>query len=148
MKRRFVVGWVVAAAVLPACSKTDEGPKNQMVPVAGQAQNVDPIVDQTTVESVIHGFFSAVSKHDGKTAYALMTEECRKKEQQHGSFTYALLHGVNVKTYRIESQEKKGNGIRVHIFGTLVFQGEEDDEGMDFELVQKDGKWWLTYVSG
>jgi hypothetical protein len=105
----------------------------------------------TTAKGVIDAYFAAVEAGDKDAAHALLTgEELEGAKSSKKSFTYVFFEmGFKVKTWELKSDvEESGDKAKGQVKAVLIDdKGKDDNEGMRFELVRKDGSWLIAEIN-
>lgn len=97
-----------------------------------------PASNQDSQQAVVNYFMSAVQSKDKDNAKAVVDTE----SEFYTEFDEAWdeLSSLTVKSYTVG--EVDGNEVEVEI--TIEEDGETDTDGETFDLVEKDGKWWIV----
>jgi type IV secretory pathway VirB10-like protein len=108
-----------------------------------------PTVDRSTPKAVAEQYMTHAKEAAKESMLGLMTPECQQKEKTwEKGFTKAFTErGVKLKSYETKEIEDKGDVAKVHV--RAVYQDGKKDkaESMRFELVKKDGSWWISSIN-
>jgi hypothetical protein len=99
--------------------------------------------------AVVEAYLAAARVPDEAAMLALGTPQWREKEKAwaKGFTTNIARKGFALKTAEVREPEVSGEEARVSVRAVFVVEGEDDNEGMRFTLVRRDGRWWISDLS-
>jgi hypothetical protein len=139
---------VVVFAALPACGDSPKPSAPPATPPPAAASTVGFALEGAAgARAVVDAYYAAARAADLDGMLALGTPEWQTKEKTAPRrFSPAIAKKqLTVKTARIDEPAVTGDSATVHVGVVFVDEkGRDDKEGMNFTLVRKDGRWWIT----
>lgn len=144
---------LVAALLLGGCG--DDAPKTPAKPGEKPVEKpaTPPTAGGPTLEgaagarAVVEAYLAAAKVPDEAAMYALGTPEWQNTEKtKPRRFTPAIAKGqFKLKSAEVRDPTVEGDTANVSVRAVFVDEkGKDDNEGMRFQLVRKDGRWWIT----
>ncbi len=99
--------------------------------------------------NVVAAYLAAADANDRQRAFALMTAKCAERERTwEKSFSAAIFdRGYRFQVVRLMGNDTQDENAEIRL--RVVFldhEGEPDNEGMRFNLLRRDGQWWIDEV--
>jgi hypothetical protein len=138
--------YIALAFALLLCSCGEDSPK--IAPPAAPPPASGPALEGSAgARAAVDAYFAAARKPDEEAMLALGTAEWREKEKTgNRTFTPVIAQGkARLKSAEIREPVVTGDTAKVSVRAVFTGQnGRDDNEGMNFTLVRKDGRWWIT----
>jgi len=144
MSRMFPA--VTLLLLLVACGDKPAGPAAPAVPAAPATSPTEE--GAVGARAAVEAYFVAAKKPDEAAMLALGTAEFQAKEKSwKKAFTPNIVQkGVALKTYEIRDPEVEKDAATVSVRALFTVDGKDKGEGMNFALVRRDGRWWITEI--
>lgn len=137
------------ATTADAPARAPDDPSAPPAATPGAPEEVTPaLVDRSSPEAVTRAYLTAAAANAANDMFALMTPECRERERTWAKgFTKNITDGkIKLKTYELREPEVTGDAAKVAVKAVFVTDGEDDNEGMRFELRREADGWRIAEI--